>query len=225
MSFVRVLFLIAMTVSPLFSAEQAPRPRSSNVKLDSAFDPPAVMVPRSGFAVYVPPAEVRAVEYVALDGEEAFPVQQVGGSPTAFVFFARGLPEKSYRFVGIASDSAGNLTRKNFAVQVGKPEPKTPPVTSDTFYFVVIRADGPATSQFTKIMADPAWSQLRKDGHRVKDKTVSEATAIGVTLPSDVSPPAVVTLVEDASTSRIVRQAIALPTTTATILDLPKGVK
>ncbi len=227
-----LLAVLVLSAASVFATEPATIPRAKSIKLDAGFDPPAVMVPRSGFAVYVPPAEVKAVEYIALDGEDAFPVQVVGGSPTAFVFFSRGLPEKSYRFVGVASDAQGNLTRKQFAVTVGAPKPpgttppKDPPaVPSDTFYFLVVRADGPATAQFTKIMADPAWSTLRTAGHKVKDFTLTAAAAIGVKLPNDVPPPAVVTLVESDTTSRIVRAAIPLPTTSPSILDLPKGVK
>lgn len=232
-----LLAVLLLSASACFApaADPAPRPRASNVKLDAAFDPPPVMVPKSGFAVYVPPPDVKAVEYVALDGEEPFPAQLVGGSPTAFVFFARGLPEKSYRFIGVASDATGNLTRKPFVVQVGEPvvtpppkkdaPGKDPPAKSDTYYFLVIRPDGPATSHFTKIMADPAWATLRAAGHRVKDKSVSDAAALGHTVPSDVSLPAVITLIENDKTSTIARSAIALPTTSPAILDLPKGVK
>lgn len=203
---------------------------------DSGFDPPAIMEPKSGFAIYVPPETVKSVHYIALDGEEPFPVSLVGGSPTAFVFLSRGLPAKNYRFVGVASDKDGNQTRKDFAVQVGKPPvvapppvpkpPETkPPEATKVYYFLVVRADGPATNHFVKLMSDPAWDTIKKAGHKVKDMGVTAAAALGVDLPSGASVPAVVTLVESADKSTIVRPAVPLPTTGAGILDLPKAVK
>lgn len=205
-------------------ADSAPRPRST------AFDPPAILVPVSGFATYVPGADVKEVEYIALDGEEPFPVSLIGGDPKAFLFLTRGLPDKDYRFIGVASDSSGRLTRKAFIVRVGAggikdpPVKKDPPVVTPTenLFFLIVRPDGPATAHFTKIMQDPAWITLKASGHKVKDYTVSVASQLGYTVPSDVPLPAVITLAEGEKTSRTVRGAIALPTTATAILDLQK---
>lgn len=240
MRFLYVIVASVMAVGLLGGADTAPHPtpillRSSDAKPKStAFDPPAILEAKGGFAIYNPPAEVVEVEYVALDGEEPFPVSQIGGSKTAFVFFTRGLPAKNYRFVGIASDSGGKLTRRQFSVPVGTPpvvtppKPKDPPVVTPpaaTYYFLLVRPDGPATASFTKIKSDPAWKELQKAGHKVGDMGVTDAGLIvGIAVPDIL--PCVITLVENPATkkSTVVRPAIALPATGPAILDLPKGV-
>lgn len=208
----------------LLCAEIAPQPRPL-----SSFDPPAVLEAKSGVAYYVPPADVKAVEYIALDDEEPFPVSVIGGSPTAFVFLTRGLPEKNYRFIGVASDSAGNLTRKAFIVPVGTPpKPKDPPIVTPpkptTLYFLIVRPDGPAAPAFTKTMGLPAWDTLRSRGHLIGDKSATDAKA-WVTLPAGTALPVIVTFREDDKHSYLVRDAIPLPDTNTAILRLPEGVK
>jgi hypothetical protein len=74
-----------------------------------------------------------------------------------------------------------------------------------------------------KLMKLPAWAELRAAGHMVKDKTIAEAAAFGVTLPNGTSMPAVVTLAEDATSSWIVRGPVAAPTTDEGIRKLPPG--
>lgn len=213
----------------LLCADLAPQPRPAN------FDPPAVLQPKSGVAYYVPPADVKEVEYIALDGEEPFPVSVIGGNPTAFVFLTRGLPEKNYRFIGVASDSTGKLTRRPFVVPVGNPttpapkDPPTTPVPKDppgktAYFFLIVRPDGPAAPAFTKNMALPAWDTLRAQGHLVGDKSVTDAKA-WVSIPAGTTLPVVVTFREDEANSYEVRGPIALPDTNAAILKLPEGVK
>lgn len=229
-----LLFLVAaLSLGPQPVADVAPLPSlRTDVRAKSGgFEPPAVLEAKGGFAVYLPPEDVKAAEYVALDGEEPFPASMIGGSPTAFVFFTRGLPAKEYRFVGIASDSGGKLTRKQFVVPVGTPTTppgtpppkKDPPVTAPAkYYFLVIRPDGPATAQFRKTMESPEWAQLRKDGHLVSDTGVTDAGKLGIEPPSIL--PCVVTLQESGKKSKIVRPPVALPSG-KDILDLPKAVK
>lgn len=111
------------------------------------------------------------------------------------------------------------------------PAPNPPPVDPPTtpapvpavYYFLAIRADGPADPAFTRAMALPAWDQLRFLGHSVKDKTISEAKAIGYVLPAGAPLPAVVTLQvsADGKRSTVVRHAIAMPTTDDGVLKLP----
>lgn len=227
----RSLLFLCLVAGTLSAAEPIPKsdgpPKAVASVKSSNFSPPDNLESKGGFAIYLPPSDVVAVEYVALDGEEPFPASLIGGSPTAFVFFTRGLPEKSYRFVGVASDSGGKLTRKQFSVTVGEPK-KDPPTTeppkqpSLTYYFLVVRADGPATTQFTKIMQSPSWEKLKKDGHLVSDMPVSDVAKLGITQPDVL--PCVITLQESNMKSKILRPAIALPTTDQAILDLPKGV-
>ena len=233
---------LVFLICSVLIADTAPPPtpviRLGDFKVKaSSFDPPAVLDAKGGFAIYTPPADVVEVEYIALDGEEPFPVSQIGGSKTAFVFFTRGLPAKNYRFVGVASDSGGKLTRRAFSVPVGNvppigtpPPKKDPPVVDPpvaaTYYFLLVRPDGPATSAFTKIKENPAWKELQKAGHKVGDMSVTDLGPI-VGIPSPDILPCVITLQENPNTkkSKIVRPAIAIPSTPQGILDLPKGVK
>lgn len=217
------LFLALLAPLPLDVAP--PRQIVVQVKKAPDFNPPDVLIPVSGFATFIPPADVKDVKYIGLDGEEPFPVALIGGDPKAFLFLSRGLPEKDYRFIGVASSSDGTLVMKPFLVRVGKPKPppvtppKDPPVvTPQTFFFLIVRADGPAAPAFTRIMADPAWKTLKTQGHRVRDMTVSEA---GVFAEGLASLPAVVTLEENATNSKIVKTG-PLPSTSEAILALPK---
>lgn len=106
-----------------------------------------------------------------------------------------------------------------------RPDPKDPPAPPTTgYYFLIIRPDGAASPEFTRIARDPAWKALRDKGHRVKDIGVSEVDRLGVPLPSGTSLPCVVTLQEGADSSRVARGPIPLPSDPQAILDLPKGV-
>jgi hypothetical protein len=133
----RVITALALLLALAAPAAAQPGPPPIPVAAaDGAFDPPAEITPTSGAAVYVPPATVAGAVYVGLDGEEPFDLRAVGGSKTAFVLLTRGLPAgKRYRFVGVASDAKGDLTRREFAVVIPgapvppkPPEPPTPPV-------------------------------------------------------------------------------------------------
>lgn len=104
-------------------------------------------------------------------------------------------------------------------------KPVDPPTKPTSYYFMAIRPNGAASQDFAKLMALPAWAELRKAGHRVKDKTVSEAAAFGVTLPDGTTLPAIVTLAEDAESSWVVRGPVAAPTTDEGIRKLPQDAK
>jgi hypothetical protein len=235
-----VLEVAALLLTSSNDAKQPPiKSNPSIVAKSVAFNPPAVLESKGGFATYLPPPEVKAVEYIALDGEEPFPVQIVGGSPTAFVFFTRSLPPKNYRFVGVASDAGGNLTRREFVVPVGAPPKTDPPVTPPTtptdppvvdppvekplFYFLIVRPDGPASAAHTKLMQSPAWKTLRDAGHTVKDNTLTQASASGVTIVDGTILPVVVIL-KGADGSAVLK-TVPAPTADADILDLAKAVK
>ncbi len=91
-------------------------------------------------------------------------------------------------------------------------------------YFMVIRPAGPALPEFQRVMSDPAWGDLLKAGHLVKDFAQPDAARLGATIPTGVTLPAVVTLSVSADGKRsvVVRQAIALPTTADGIRKLPE---
>lgn len=98
------------------------------------------------------------------------------------------------------------------------PDPVDPPKTG--LYFMVIRADGPASPEFVRVMSDPAWGTLRQRGHRVKDFTATDARRLGAPVPAAL--PAVVTLTvsADGRESVVARGPVPLPTTSDGILAL-----
>lgn len=142
---------------------------------------------------------------------------------------------------GVVNGRAKRLLTKSFRVGGLIPPPIPPPVVppvppvpdppvtppSTAFYFLVVRKDGPADPAFTRTMGDPAWADLRKAGHLIKDKTLTEAAQLGLSFPAGTKLPCVVTLQEtaDGKNHKIVRDAIALPTTGDGIRKLPEGVK
>ncbi len=96
------------------------------------------------------------------------------------------------------------------------PDVPPPPQTPTSFYFLIVRADGPASADFSRVMADPTWQELTKAGHSYKDKTKTDAASIlGVTVPASVTLPAVFRLriSADRKTSTVVGNPIPLPTT------------
>jgi hypothetical protein len=103
------------------------------------------------------------------------------------------------------------------------PDPPVPP--TGTYYFLVVRPDGPASPAFTAAMALPAWGELRTKGHKFKDKTVTEAKALNLELPAGTQLPCVVTLATEGGVSKIVRGPVPLPLTDAAVRALPEGVK
>jgi hypothetical protein len=105
-------------------------------------------------------------------------------------------------------------------------DPIKPPRPTAALYFLVVRPDGPALPDFTAYMANPGWDELRKAGHAVKDKTLGEAAALGVTVPPGTILPAVVTLRvnPDNKSSTVVVPARPLPAP-GDIAKLPEGAK
>lgn len=107
------------------------------------------------------------------------------------------------------------------------PPPVDPPDQPTALYFVIVRADGPSAPSFTQIMSLPAWQELRSKGCYVKDYTLSEARARGVSLAEGATLPYVVTyrVSSDFKKSTLAREAVAMPTTADAILALPNGIK
>lgn len=207
-----------------------------------AFDPPQVVeVPRPAPAKW---QEFRAepgrtIRLSLKDGESASWVLAEEGTsstlspqdtPTAFVDFVgpKGrhcliahVPGKpAARIVVVVGDGTSP------PVDPPPPGMDPPPPGQSTLYFVIVRLDGPASPAFTKVMSMPEWEQLRKDGHKIKDYEHSEAVRNRY-VKGDLILPCVVTLrvSADGNSAAIVRGPVELPTTSAGILDLPKGVK
>ena len=102
-------------------------------------------------------------------------------------------------------------------------DPPPPAGTKGPYYFQVVRQNGPAQPAFTKVMQDPAWGELRKAGHKVKDYTLDEYAGIGWKLPNGTQLPAVVTVKTDFKTSAVVVPAKPLPAAGADILKLAEA--
>ncbi len=198
-------------------------------------DPPTLTLPPKveggSFAVIAAVTDGKAVEYVPLDkGLEFFPATLLRDPKVAVVFGPKG----AYRVLAYTGNADGPSKPVYTTVVLGgatvpidppKDPPKDPPVTGGKLYFVVVRANGPATPAFTKVMSDPAWGEIRAKGHLVKDFTTDEAAKLNLPVPT-VSVPHVVTLrmSEDGSSSVVARPAVFLPTTGADILKLMEGV-
>lgn len=202
-----------------------------------AIDIPPEIHPSGQYVQFVPKTDAVSVEYVGLDGIEPFPSAFLKDG-RAFVLDATTLVKgKKYAFVAVAASKTGEQSRKRFVVVGGTaspgegggdtqpPPPPPPPPANDKFYFLIVRADGPASPAFTRAMALPEWDTLRAAGHMVKDVTVTEAIPLKANIPP-AQLPAVLTLVvrPDGKSSTIVRPAVPLPTVGSGVLDLPKGV-
>jgi hypothetical protein len=190
--------------------------------------------PVNGYVVVEPKTDAVSITYVALDGVYAFPSKLLSDQRT-FALPASGLKDGTYRWMAVAAGKGGEQTSKLLVVTIGqggpvvidppkKDDPVVPPPTpADKFYFLVVRADGPASAEFTKAMTLPAWQQLRAAGHKVAQVTATQAAdpSIGAVVPP-AQLPAVVTLVvsADKKESRVVRPAVPLPATDAGVLKL-----
>lgn len=199
-----------------------------------SLDFPAENRPANGYVIVEPKTDAKSVVYVALDGVFPFPSSQLR-DPRSFVLPAGGLKDGTYRFMAVAASETGDQVTKLLTVVVGAPVPddgKRPPVVIDPphppaakLYFLVVRPDGPASAAFTKLMAMPEWQTLRGQGHKVKDRTATEAAPILGAAPPAAGLPAVFTLAvsPDGKSSTIVRPAVPLGAATgADILKLPE---
>lgn len=223
----RTVLSLALLVGCAVAASAAP----PNLEL------PAEATPVNGYVIVSPKTDAVSITYVALDDVYPFPSDQLKDART-FVLPAAGLADGEYRFMAVAAGKGGEQTSKLLRVKIGKggtipppkkkePDPKDPVEPATTYYFLVVRPDGPASPAFTKAMNLPEWNTLRAAGHKVKDRTATEAGPILGTVPPASELPAVVTLVvsADGKSSTIVRPAVALPTVGSAVLDLPKGVR
>lgn len=226
----RMLYLWVTLATTSLVAPQSPPPKFGAL----AAAPGSVTLPAEvrgevgAFVVIQAQTDGKAVRFVPLDaGLSVFPSELLNNRKVTVVVAAK--PGK-YRILAYsaAGDEPGEPAFTT--VIIGNPQPEPPPVPpgpgpgpnpqpGGAYYFLLIRADGPASPAFTQIVSDPAWNKLRMKGHSIKDKTVTEAAAAGVKLPNGTTLPVVVTLQlsADGTTSKIVRPAIPLPDTAAGI--------
>lgn len=189
--------------------------------------PPSLKIPpevkSSGETVsFQPETDAVSVIYVGLNGYEPIPSELLK-DPRYFLFLTRGIKEGRYDFIAVAASATGEQTKARFTVIVGtgvvpiKDPPKDPPpIDKDppkaaTYYFAVVRSDGPASPEFSKIMEDDAWKEFTKKGHTVKDFTLSDMNKTGYNLPAGTVLPCVVTLVEKDGKSTVKRPPVPLP--------------
>lgn len=171
-----------------------------------------------GFAEgWADPGDCTFFEGVLRGGRKQFLV--VVNKPGKYVvtFWTKGEVEKSRVVLGDV-DSPADPPKT-------VPTPAPPPWPGG-FYFLVVRADGPRPNSFDQTMSLPGWAELEKRGHRVKDKTVSEAAALGVDIPAGTELPCVVTLRVDVvgGKSKVARGPVPVPPHDL-IVKLPDEVK
>lgn len=112
---------------------------------------------------------------------------------------------------------------------VTPPKPKDPPTTdpptppTGKYYFLIIRPDGPASPEFTKVMLMPEWQELRTSGHQVGARTLTEVRNMNLNLDGAVLPVVVTLRVDNNKTTQL--KMSPLPTTSEGISKLPEGVK
>ncbi len=101
-----------------------------------------------------------------------------------------------------------------------KPPVTPPPSPTTSLFFLIVRPNGPASPEFVSILANPAWDDLRKLGHTVKDRTLDELGPL-YRIPTGTTLPCVVTLAVGADgRSTVVRGPVDLPTTSDAIRRL-----
>lgn len=159
------------------------------------------------------------------------PVQRsTTGLPPGRLIFG-GVRGKTYTVTAIVIDfTAQTVTDTDYVFEflpdtgpVVPPKKPVDPVlpVPAVYYFLVVRADGPASPEFTRIISLPAWADLRAAGHSYKDKSVTEAKALGVVFPVGTVYPCVVTLKVTPAGSVVVRGPVPLPTTADGVTQLP----
>lgn len=122
------------------------------------------------------------------------------------------------------------IERRTVDVKAGDgaqpPPPKDPPTTPPIgkVYFLVVRPDGPASQEFARVMADPAWAEHKAAGRLMKDKTLTESVPL-YRPPAGTALPFVVTLSSGDTESKVIAGPVPLPTTSDGIRKLSEGIK
>lgn len=103
---------------------------------------------------------------------------------------------------------------------VKPPDDTKPPEAGGKFYFVLARPDGPVDERTAACVRLPAWAELRKAGHEMKDYPAAELPK-GVAKPSNLPSVVVLRVAADGKSSSLVRE-VPLPTTDAAVRELVK---
>lgn len=201
-------------------------------------DPPKLEIPpevkpNGQFVELVPEGDAVSVAYVGLSGVDPLPNRWFT-SKTLFLLPVRGLADGTYRFAAVGAGKTGEQTRKDFAVVVGKggtlPPPTDPPTDPPTqpggHYFMIVRPDGPASAELTRVLGLPAWEELRAKGFRYGEVTVSEAAQVMKYTPRPGTDlPIVVTLRVGDGPSKVVGLPKPLPATNEAVAALAAGLQ
>ncbi len=168
-------------------------------------------------------AESKGVKYVPIDaGLSVFPSDLLTDKTVTVVVASK--PGR-YRVLAYSGNGDGPSEPAQTVVVIGgavKPPPvdPVPPPTGEVYYFAVIRADQ-ATKEIADAMRLPAWDDVRKAGHLVKDIPLSELPS-GIARPTTL--PVLVTLRQnsDGKTWTPIPGTKPMPTTDAQVRELIK---
>lgn len=199
--------------------------------------PPVVTVPAEVAgevaAFVVVKADVKdgkSAKFVAVDpGLSVFPA---GLLADPYVTVVVGQKAGRYRIICYSGNADGPSDPVTVTVVIGGARPSDPPVVTppdkpsdpptpaDVYYFAVVRPDQ-ATKDVADAMRLPAWDEVRKAGHTVKDFPVSELPG-GLSRPATL--PAVIVLKQNADgrTWTDTKQNKPMPTTNDAIRSLIK---
>lgn len=185
--------------------------------------PPDKLAPVSGYIRFSPDTNAKSVVYVALDDAYPFPSEELKDS-RRFVLPVQGLKDGAYRFVAVGTLN-DEQTATPFVVTIGKKQPPPvdpvdpPPPQGGKFYFVLVRADGPVSPEVKAVTLLPAWDELRKLGHEMKDYPVSQTPA-GV--PRTVNTLTKLRVSADGKSTTVVGQPLPLPKSDPAVMELVK---
>jgi hypothetical protein len=198
--------------------------------------PPVVSVPAevkgdvgAFVAVRTAVTDAKVVEFYSPDaGLNLFPADLLADKTATVVTASKA---GKYRLVCYSGNADGPSKPVVVTVVIGdvpvKPDPPKPdepkdppPAPKAVYYFAVVRADQ-ATKDVADAMRLPAWDDLRKAGHVVKDIPLSELPG-GIDRPASV--PVLVTLRQnaDGKTWTVLPGTKPMPTTDAEIRGLLK---
>jgi hypothetical protein len=174
--------------------------------------------------------EAKGVKYKPVDpGLSVFPSELLADKNVTVVVASK--PGR-YRVLAWSGNADGPSDAAETVVVIGgaKPTPPPPveppptdppPPVTGKLYFAVVRPNGPVTPELAAALRLPAWDEVRRAGHLVKDFQESELPA-GIDRPSSL--PALVTLKAnaDGKTWTPAPGSKPVPTTDAQIKELLK---
>ncbi len=150
-------------------------------------------------------------ELIPKTGERRFVFQSMKSGYYVIAFWTKGETSGTMTIITVGKPTVPDP---------GKPDPTLPPGTESVNYLIIIRKDttGGADLNFTKTMQLSAWQTLNTKGIKFKDKTASEAKAMGFAVP--LSLPVVYGLYDDGKKSKIITGPLPFPSDNDGVLKL-----